>query len=62
MRMLMHIRRNDKMKQDQWVEIKLFGEWKRAILIKTKDDGKHICITGFGTMAMLPKNVRELEK
>jgi len=50
------------MKKEHWVEIKLFDKWQRAIVTRIKEDGKYICITGFGTIAMLPKNVRELEK
>jgi len=50
------------MEKEHWVEIKLFGKWQKAIVSRIKPDGKYICVTGFGSIAMLPKNVRELNE
>ena len=50
------------MKTEHWVEIKLFGRWQRAIVSKIKKDGKYVCFTGFGAIAMHPKNVREIKE
>ena len=46
-------------KEEHWVEIKLFGKWQKALVSRIKDNGKYICYTGFGVIAMNPHNVRE---
>ena len=51
-----------KTEKEHWVEIKLFDRWQRALVAKIKPDGKYICFTGFGCIAMSPKNVRELKR
>ena len=48
--------------KEHWVEIKLFGRWQKALVSRIKDDGKYICTTGFGSIAMLPHNVREIKE
>ena len=47
---------------EKWVEIYLLGRWQKALISRVKEDGKIICITGFGLIAMSPKNVREIQE